>query len=130
MSAARRRCGSSRSAKSSSSSPRRNRRVGKAERTRERAFVGVPTIHRDREMKMVGTAQGRLCPPYDAAQWTSLSPEQIEERIGLLLRLRLRTRLLLDLLLRRELLRRARRGLLRRRPLLRRRRRRRFRRIR
>src|SRR3954452_2341586 len=58
-----------------------------------------------------------------------LPVEQIEERVGLLLRLR--PRLLLDLLLRRELLRRTRYGLLRRRALLRdRRRRRRFRRIR
>src|ERR671928_36962 len=39
------------------------------------------------------------------------SPEQVEERIGRLLRRGLRTRLLLDLLLRRELLRRTRRGL-------------------
>src|SRR4051812_45363830 len=98
--------------------------------------------------RKVGKANGRAharplaCPPFarsgneDGGHGASAPlptlrrrlPEQIEERVGLLLRLRLRPRLFLDLLLRWELLR-TRRGLLRRRALLRDRRRRRLRRI-
>jgi hypothetical protein len=41
-----------------------DRRVGKANGARECAPDGVPTIQSRIGIKMVGTAQGRLCPPY------------------------------------------------------------------
>jgi hypothetical protein len=41
-----------------------HRRVGKANGSRERATDGVPTIYSLVRIRMVGTAQVRLCPPY------------------------------------------------------------------